>query len=452
MCAAVPRCLRESGIPGSDVAAIACDGTSFTGVFCDTQAVPLRPAILWMDLRAADEAAEVEATRDPVLDHCGRRISPEWLLPKVLWVQRHEADVYRQSARIVEGVDWLIHRLCGRWVTSTGNAAGKRHWTPGNGWPAAFYDTLGLPGLADKSPDHVLYVGEAAGRLLPEAAEALGLSRDCVVAHAGMDGWTAPIGKDCFRPGCLSLILGTSTVAVLETDSPRLIDGVMGPFPDGIRRGRAVYEAGQTSGGSTVGWLLSILGIDVDSPKHEALQREAAEIPPGSNGLVVFDAWRGNRTPYYNPHARGTICGLTLEHGPAHLYRALLEGCAFGVRNVFTTLDQGGCPIAEVRTCGSGAANTLWTQIIADATGLPLLVSSETQATCLGSAVCAAVACGAFDSLEDAAAAMAPDFHSVEPHHGAQDYEPYYALYLETYARMKPTMGRLSRLSGEIPR
>ncbi|MBN2309820.1 MAG: xylulose kinase [Candidatus Hydrogenedentes bacterium] len=449
LCGAVPDCLARAGVSGRDVAAIACDGTSFTGVFCREDGTPLRPAILWMDLRAAEEARRVEATQHAVLDYCGRHISAEWLLPKALWVRDHEPEVFDEAARIVEGADWLVHRLTGRWVTSTGNAAGKRHWTPDGRWPEDLYEAVGLDGLARKSPDEVRYVGEPAGALLSDAAAALGLSADCIVAHAGMDGWTAPIGKDCFAPGCASLTLGTSTVVIVETDKPALIDGAMGPFPEGIRRGYSVYEAGQTSGGSTIGWYLGLVGAANDAAAYARLEEEARRIPPGAEGLVVFDAWRGNRTPYFDPGARGVIAGLTLEHSPAHLYRAILEGCALAVRNVLETLAGGGRAVREIRACGTGAGNGLWVDIIATATGCPILVSHEKQATCLGSAICAAVACGAHEDLESAAAAMATPFETVTPSSGIDVYDGLFESYLETYRQVRPIVARLSQPKGE---
>ena len=447
LCATVRRCLDDAGASANDVVALGVDGTSCTVVFSDDNGAPLRPAILWMDIRAVDEAKRVEATRHPVLDHCGRRISAEWLLPKVLWVQREEPQVYAGAAYIVEGVDWLIRRLAGRWATSNSNAVGKWHWTPSGGWPSSLYESVGLDELTAKGPDDVVYVGEPVGALLPEAAGALGLSAGCTVTHAGMDGWTAIIGKNCFAPRCASLTLGTSTVVIVETDTPRFIDGIMGPFPDGVRHGYAVYEAGQTSGGSTIQWLFSLMGAEPDSDTYARLEREAEQLPAGSEGLVVFDAFRGNRTPYFDPLARGTICGLTLEHGPAHLYRAILEGCAYGIRNVLMTLEQGGCPVDTVRACGSGAANSLWVRIIANVTGKPVLVSAEKDATCLGSAVCAAVAGGLHGDLASAAAAMAPPFETIEPDVDIDVYESCFGVYLRIYQKMQGTMAELARMA-----
>lgn len=448
LCRAVPQALAAAGASAADVAAVGCDGTSYTGVYCAEDGAPLRPAILWMDLRAAAEAREIEASRHPVLDHCGRHISAEWLLPKTLWVHRHEPKIYAESARVVEGVDWLVHRLTGNWVTSTGNASGKRHWTPDAAWPSDLYDLFGLADLTDKSPDAVLYSGDAAGTLTAAAAEALGLTTDCIVAHAGMDGWVSVIGTNCFESGCMSLTLGTSTVLIGETPSPALIEGIMGPFPEGIRRGYATYEAGQTSGGSTVGWLLALLGT-ADERAHAALLEQAACIPPGADGIIAFDAWRGNRTPYFDPAARGTLCGLTLEHGPAHLYRAVLEGCAFGLRNVVDHLRNGGARVQTLRACGSGAANPLWVRIIADALQIPVLVSEEKHATCLGSAMCASVACGMHDIIESAAAAMAPRFTTLEPQQADDLYEPYYQAYLKLYRQAGGVMHDLAAISGD---
>jgi ribulokinase len=442
---AVRGCLARAGVHGEEVAAIACDGTSFTGVFAKNDGTVLRPAILWMDIRAAEEAAEITATDGPALESCGGRVSPEWTLPKALWVERNEPEVYAEADRIVEGVDWLLFRLCGRWTTSTGSAGGKRHWTPERSWPVEFYERIGLPDLADKGPDDVVYVGEPLGALLPEAAAALGLGPRCVVAHAGMDGWTAPIGLNALGPGNAALTLGTSTVLFAETNRAARIDGIMGPFPDGVRRGYPVYEAGQTSGGSTVEWVLKLLGIGFGSDEYATIQVLAEGIPPGAGGLVVFDALHGNRTPYFDPFARGNVCGLTLQHGPPHLYRAVLEGCAYAIRNILETLERGGRHVQEVRVSGSGAGNPLWLRIIAGATGRPLHVSKVAHATCLGAAVCAAVAAGAHADLAAGAAAMAPEFDTVWPGPEVEAYDEYFKAYLDTYARMKGTMHWLAQ-------
>lgn len=445
--AAVPEVLSRAGVKAADVAAIACDGTSCTLVFCREDGTPLRPAILWMDIRASAEAAEVEETGDPILDYCGRRVSAEWGLPKAMWVARHEPEIYVDADRVVEGADWLVHRLTGRWVTATGNAASKRHWTPDHGWPAGLYEAVDVPDLVEKSPDEVVYAGDVVGLLTPGAAEALGLTTRCVATHANMDGWIAPVGMDALGPGRAALTLGTSSVVVAETATPAIIEGVMGPFPDGIRRDYAVYEAGQTSSGSAIQWALNLGNIRIGSEAYVALEQEAAALPPGSRGLVVFDAFQGNRTPYFDPLARANLCGLTLSHGLAHVYRAVLEGSAYGLRNVLDALERGGRRVQEVRVTGSGAGNRLWLRIIASVTGRPLLVSSVTQATALGAAVCAAVAADAHPDLAAAAAAMAPPFETEWPAHGFEVYDGYYQAYLDTYRQLKGTMHWLSTTS-----
>jgi len=445
LCTCVRRCLAESGAKPDAVIALACDATAYTGVYCRDDGTLLRPAILWMDLRATDEARFIEETKHPALVSCGRRLLAEWALPKALWLRRHEPETYAAADRIVEGVDWLVHRLTGRWVTSNSNASGKRHWSPDSGYPRDLYEAVGLPDLMQRSPDEVVYLGQPVANLLPQAAEQLGLTSRCIVAHAGMDGWTSSIGMNCFASGCASLTLGTSNVVVFETPQPLHIDGIMGPYPDGIRKGHYTYEAGQASGAAIPGWFVSLIGRANDPDAYRRLENEAAGIPPGSEGLVVFDAWRGNRTPHFDPLARGNICGLTLEHGPAHLYRAILEGCAFGLRSVVETLRSGGHEISEFRACGSGVANALWLRIIADVTGIPLLVSREKHATSLGSAMCAAVAGGVFGDLPAASHAMAPQFDSVDPGPERRAYDAHFRLYRETYDRMRPIMHELAR-------
>src|SRR5262249_34246285 len=151
---------------------------------------PLFPALLWMDQRAFQEAEDISATRDPVLRYVSGRVSPEWMLPKALWLKRNKPELYRSAARVVEGTDWMIHHLTGDWTLSLNPVAVKwTHARPDGGWPLGLMRAVGLEDLVEKWPTHIVPLGRGEGRLARAAAEDLGLAPGIPVAQGGIDAY-----------------------------------------------------------------------------------------------------------------------------------------------------------------------------------------------------------------------------------------------------------------------
>ncbi len=446
---AVPRCLAEGGLRPDAVAGISVDCTSCTVIAATRDGTPLRPAILWMDQRAHEEAAEIAATGHPRLRYAGATLSAEWMLPKTLWLKRHEPRVFDQAELMVEGIDWLTHRLTGEWALSLNSVTCRWNYIqPEGGWSEDLLEQAGLPELRAKWPEAVRAMGEPVGELTREAAEALGLRAGTPVAEGGIDAYTSMLGVGAVRPGRMALVMGSSTCHLAVCAEAAFGSRLWGPFPECLLPGTWVLEGGQTATGSIVKWFADHLAgaVVAQAPAggrgaYEALDREAALVGVGSEGLILLDYFQGNRTPIGDPLARGAIWGLSLKHGSAHLLRAIYEGTAFGARLILDDMRRAGYAPESIYACGGGSRSTLWLQIHADVCQAPIHLTQAPEATALGAAICAAVGAGLFAHAAEASEAMTRVTQTIEPSRdAAAEYDFCYDKYVRTYAALRDLM------------
>ncbi len=416
---AVRGALAKSGIAADAIEALCADTTCCTVVALDAQARPLRPAIIWMDVRAGAEADAVLATGDAALaiNGAGRGpVSAEWMIPKSLWLSRHEPELFAAAHTICEYQDYINWRLTGRRCASLNNVSVRWHYaTTRGGWPESLLSKLGLDALLGKWPTEVLAPGAAIGRLTAEAAAHLGLPASVTVVQGGADADIGVIGLGVRRPGQLALITGSSHLQFAVGEGEAHVPGLFGSYPDAIYPGRSIMEGGQTSTGSIVAWLRRFIG---DSLDLDALNREAAKLAPGADGLVVQDHFQGNRTPHTDPLSRGAITGLTLAHTPAHVFRAIMEGVGFGNRAIIDRMSEAGFGADEITVGGGATRSDLWLQIHADTARLPVVVPEVADAPLLGCAILAAHGIGHFASIDDGIAAMVRPGRRIEPDPG----------------------------------
>lgn len=436
---AVRGAVAAAGVAPAEVAGLACDTTSCTVVAMDGAGRALRPALLWMDVRAHGEAAELARTGDPALRVNGAGagpVSPEWMIPKALWLARHEPHIWAQAERLGEFQDFLTHRLTGRWVASLNNLTMRwHHQTDHGGWPDGLLAAAGIPELRRKWPQEVAAPGEAVGGLTREAAAHLGLREGTPVVQGGADAFIAMIGLGVTEPGDLALITGSSHLQLGVTDREVHAAGVWGTYRDCVYPGKYVIEGGQTSTGSVIAWFKRHFA---ESLSYEALNAAAADLQPGAEGLLAVDHFQGNRTPHTDALARGAITGLSLKHTPAHLYRALIEAVCLGTRSIVESFGEAFAP-RRIVICGGTTRSPFWLQVHADTLGLALELPQVTEAAALGSAICAAVGTGHFGSLEEGARAMVRIDRAIEPNpvaHAA--YAPIYDRYRAAYEALKP--------------
>jgi FGGY-family pentulose kinase len=444
--------MQASGVNPKDVVGLSYDCTACTVVALAEDGTPLRPALLWMDERAVTEAEEASATGHEVLRYCGGKVSPQWMIPKGRWLQRHEPALFAKARWIVDEADFFTLRLTGRMTASMNNATAKWNYVrPLGGWPKAFLRAANAERLAEKWPTDVLPVGRSLGRINAAVAREVGLSPETIVAQGGIDAHAGEIALGAVGPGDLALILGSSTCHMAQSPAP-VFANIWGPYPDALVEGMYTLEGGQTATGSILQWLVERFGSDAvvqaksrGQDVYAYLDSLADAIPAGSEGLLVLDYFQGNRTPYKDPLARGTVVGLTLKHTLAHLYRAVVEGICFGTRQILDDMATHGFSLERIVAGGGGAKSCLWTQIQADVLGRPIHLPRDKETMALGAAIWAGLGAGVFKTYQDAIGRMVHIERAVVPVPERRSaYDALYRQYVDLYPAVRPTMHSLA--------
>jgi FGGY-family pentulose kinase len=446
--AALRETVHAAGVPPEAIRALSYDCASCSVVALDDAGQPLRPALLWMDERAHEEAAALTALGSPHFRYCGGSLSPQWMLPKALWLKRREPETYARAAWLVEATALLTHRLTGRWTASQDSATTKWNYVRAlGGWPLEVLTEAGLGDLPGKWPGRVLPVGSVVGPLDRAVAAATGLTPATLVAQGGVDAHAGMIGLGAIEPGDLALIVGSSTCHMALTSTPIFAD-IWGPYPDAVATDTFLLEGGQTATGSIVQWLLGLDGSAADARDRAsllaALEAEACRLPPGADGLLVLDHFQGNRTPHKDPHARGAFIGLTLGHSRAHLLRGVYDGVAFGTRQVLENMADHGFELRRLFAGGGGARSALWMQIHADVLDRPIHLAESPEPMALGAAIWGGLAAGCFRDHREAIARMVRVRDVVRPRAAPRAaYDFYYTQYLDAYRCLRDLEHRI---------
>lgn len=421
--------ILKTGINPSDISGIGLDATSCTVVACDQDGHPFFPALLWMDTRAANESDVFSRLGHRY--HQGAPASAEWMAPKALWIKRHRSDVWPKT-HLVEYVDWLSYQMTGRWTASLNNVSCRWYYdATAGGWPSNLFNEAGLPDVISKFPEVILPLGALAGKLTPEAARHMGLVAGIPVAQGGVDAFIASIGLNALEEGTLAFITGSSHLHIAESRHPIHGSGIFGSFPKAVVSDLEMVEGGQVSTGSVLKWFATQYMASGGTVQFKEWDSLASQLPPGSEGLVVIPHWQGSRTPFTDARARGAIYGLTLHHNPIHLYRAIMEGVAYGTRAILDVFETRGIEIKTIIAGGGLLNSPVWLKIHADVAGKPILLPEVSQAASLGSAIVAAAAVGIYPSIADAAKRMVRYASTIYPDVAAGSvYDGYYQQYL----------------------
>jgi len=423
--AVLERLAADAGTP----AGIGLSGQMHGLVALDAAERVLRPAILWNDQRTGAECREIEDTigLERLIALTGNRALPGFTAPKLLWLRRHEPDVYARIAQICLPKDYVRLRLTGEHATDVSDASGTLLLdVAARAWSAQVLDALEL--------DHAwlpaaLESPVASG--VTSADAVAGLAAGIPVAAGGGDQAAGAVGVGVDRPGPVSVVLGTSGVvfAALEryaADAEGRVHAFCHAVPD-------VWHA--------MGVMLSAAGSlrwfrDTAAPgvSYEALTAAAEPWPPGAEGLTFLPYLAGERTPHADPDARGAFVGLSVRHDRGALARAVLEGVAFGLRDSLDLLVAIGVAPEFGRVSGGGARSQLWLEIVASVLELPLERVAVDEGAAFGAALLGGVAAGVWDDVHAAVAATVKPGAPVEPLPGWVDAyreqrEVYRALY-----------------------
>lgn len=458
---AVQDCLKSAPINTKQIVGIAAGATTCTLLPIKTNGEALRRALLWMDVRAIDQAQRILVSHHEALRYSLAGVSAEWMPAKALWLKENEPEIYNEADYLIEYADWIAYKLTGR-ITLNINTITQRWYyhTPSGGWPTEFYDQIGLEGIESKFPHDILRLGEIVGSLSASAAGQLGLLTGIPVAAGGGDAFIGLLGLGVVEPGDLGVVMGSSNVLSALSSEEVHFPGSFGSFPDAVIPGLNLVEGGQVSTGSILNWFKHNFAQDViDQSKqleksvYALLDAEAEKITVGSDGLVVLDYFQGNRTPHTDSLAKGVILGLSLQTTRAHVFRAIMEGIAYGMKDILDTFTRQQCQVSRVIACGGATHSKLFMQIYADVIGQPIYLTRIPEASLLGAAACAAVGAGLYPTLQDASRSMTKISGVYKPdmvRH--KEYRFFAGKYQETYQQLKGVMHDVTKHVAETPR
>jgi len=404
------------------IAGLAVSGIGPVLLPADGAGRPLRPAILYgVDTRATVEIAELteELGAEEILRRGGTPLSSQAVGPKLRWLARHEPEVYERTEMLLMASSYLVHRLTGRYVLDHHSASqcdpmyDQENFGWAHDWAAVVAPGVPLPELA--------WPTEVVGTVTAAAARETGLLAGLPVTAGTVDAWAEATSVGVREPGDVMVMYGTTMFLVQVISAPR-------PHPalwttSGVYPGTWSLAAGMATSGAITDWLRRLVGAD-----FATLVAEAAAVPAGSRGLLLLPYFAGERTPIFDPSARGVVAGLTLGHGRAELYRAALEGIAYGVRHNLEAMRESGGAAKRLVAVGGGTQGGLWTRIVSEVTGAEQVVPTETVGACLGDALLAATAIG----MDVDPAAWNPPDHVVRPTGGGR-YDDFYRQYRALY-------------------
>lgn len=447
--ASVAMVLNNTGIKARQIGGISYDATTMTVVPMDKSGKELSNAIMWMDVRATEQAA-----RASEIDHWARLYNgggtlgatAEWFPFKAAWLRENKPELYKAAYRLVDAPDWVTYKLTGEWSVNINSAAMRGYYNRDyGGWPVDFYEHIGCGDVFEKVPERVVDLGEPIGTLSAAAASELGLVPGIPVAQGSADAWAGQIGMGVVAPGRIAVTTGSSQVINGQSDKPLHGPGFFGGYTDGVIKGQYTVEGGLVSSGSVLKWFKDGFARDVVQATervglnpYQYLDKACADIPPGSEGLIVNEYFQGNRTPYTESKARGIIWGLSLRHTPEHLYHAIMEAVCFGTAHTLKAMGDAGLVPTELVAAGGATKSRYWMQMHADVTGLPVVLTEVGDAVVLGSCMLAAVGSGYYSSIQEAAENMVHEKDRIEPNMDTHDeYKFYLQQYMDAYPQMR---------------
>ena len=423
ICATVRQVVAESDVNVTTIAGIGVDAVGWTLVPVDEQVNPLLPALIWLDRRASEEAKWLStlAEADRLVNLVGNPIDPAYITPKLLWLKKHHAQVFRAAHRFLDATGFITAKLTGEFVCDTTQAYGYHFFDIARArWDADAADMIGIS--LEKMP-RLCACTEVVGPLTAHAAGDMGLPPGIPVIAGCLDAASGALGAGVTRVGHVNEQGGQAGGMAVSLDrvivEPRLI------FSRHVLPGQYILQAG-TVGGGSLGWFRDQLG-QVETAARELLRRSPFELfsqqagtaPAGANGLIFLPYMAGERTPLWSSVARGVFFGLSYNTTRADMLRAIMEGCAFAVYDNLQIAEEHGVTVTEYLGSGGATQSAVWCQIKADIYGKPFVVARRADGGegghSLGLYALTAHGVGMVDDIGDCVERLLPNRQVFEP-------------------------------------
>lgn len=422
-------------IGANEIKAVGLSGQMHGSVLLDENDLPVRPALLWCDNRTTEECREIteKIGAQRLIELVANPALTGFTLPKLLWTRRHEPEKWARVRRVLLPKDFVRLDLTGDYATDAADASGtllldvkNRRWS-GEMLAAFDLDAALLPTVYE-SP-------EITGKISKRAAETTGLIAGTPVVAGAGDQAAGAVGLGIVAAGAVSATIGTSGVVFAATGEP-LFDprGRVHTFCHAIPN--CWHVMGVTLGaGLSLRWFRDNFGNGAD---YDELTAAAEKIEPGANGVLYAPYLMGERAPHLDPTARAAFVGLNAAHTAAHLARAVLEGVAFSLKDIFGIFGEIGVPIQKIKLGGGAAKSRLWRQIQTDVYAQTTEIAKAEEGAAYGAAILAGVGAGCWNSVEEACAACVETAETIEPNADAVEIlRGQYARYRKLYPALR---------------
>lgn len=446
--------LERAGVGGDRVAALGISALGPDLAALDAEGRALRPAILYgVDTRAAREIDELDGRHgaDAMATLGGNYLNSQAVGPKILWLSRHEPEVFARTRYLCTASTFLIYRLTGEYVLDYHTAAlfsplfDRKRLSWSGQYAGDILGDIPLPRLA--------WSNEVAGLVTPWAAGQTGLSAGTPVNGGNIDAVSEAVSVGVVQPGDLMIVFGTTTFLVLVLEQPLPASRLVWNTPF-MLPGLYNLEFGTSTTGAFTRWFRDLFArqelaaqADGGQEAYGVLTAEATQVPPGSQGLVILPYLSGERSPLNDPDARGVVIGLSLAHGRGHLYRAALEATAYAVAHNLEAMRQVGGSARRAVAAGGGARSELLLQIVSDVTGVEMELPAQTIGAAYGDAFLAGLTAGLLDLPSLAADWVHLTRRFVPDLARREAYQEYYRVYRELYPQTREAMHRLAALA-----
>ena len=444
--------ISQAGINPEAIAAVSFSGHMQGALLVDRQGTPLRKAIIWADQRSTTQADFIVSVcgSETMYRLTGQRISPTYTAPKVLWIKEHSPTTYEQAYKVLQPKDYAAFLLSGVFATDYSDASStllfdllNRRWSP---------EVIAALELKSELFPEVHPSTDVIGHVTPEAAAASGLVPGTPVVIGGGDGACATVGAGSVREGDAYAYLGSSSWIAVTTRRP-ILDPQQRTFTLAHLLPDSYFSLGtmQTAGGA-YGWLERLLHPEGLSLALQVMDVQASSVPAGAGGLLFLPYLMGERSPYWNPMARGALVGLTMPQGQPEFARAVLEGVAFNLRLILDALRVQDIQIEKLLLIGGGAKSAVWRQILADVLELPIrLPALTTEATSLGALVAGGVGVGLYPDFNVIDRLIAiREAENPQPANQKQ-YSALIELFKKSYEVLNPIFAELARITALKP-
>ncbi len=416
----------------SQVAGISFGGQMHGLVILDKDDQVIRPAILWNDGRTAKETDYLnqEIGKDKLSEYTANIAFAGFTAPKVLWVKNQEPENFARIEKLMLPKDYLAYRLSGTFCTDVSDASGMLLFDVKNKcWSKEMLD---ICGVKESQLPKIFESYEAVGTLKPELAAELGLSEEVKIAAGAGDNAAAAVGTGTVGDGSCNISLGTSGTIFISSEK------------FGVDANNALHSFAHADGHfHLMGCMLSAASCNkwwmdeiLKTKDYAGEQTGIKEL--GRNNVFFLPYLMGERSPHNNPNARGTFMGMTMDTTREDMTQAVLEGVAFALRDSFEVAKSLGIQIERTKICGGGAKSPLWRQMIADIFNIKVDIPESEEGPAMGGAMLAAVACGEYASVEEAAEKIVKIVDTVEPiPENAARYEKQYQKFRRIYPAVK---------------